>query len=111
MSLIKTTYLSSTNVILKIIIGLILNKLIALMSGPSGIALFAHFQNFIQISSQVSQAGVLQGYTKLISRYHGRIHTVKIVRETLLTILAASTSIVSFLVIGLSDFINDSLGQ
>ncbi|EOR5933513.1 O181 family O-antigen flippase, partial [Escherichia coli] len=49
---------------------LIINKVISIFIGPSGIALIGQFQNLIQMTNTLSQGGILSGVTKYTAEYN-----------------------------------------
>lgn len=49
---------------------LVINKIVSIYIGPSGIALIGQFQNLIQMSNTFSQGGVLSGVTKYTAEYN-----------------------------------------
>ena len=69
MTLIKTSVLSFIATLFKILNGLILNKLVAVYVGPSGVALLGQFQNFLASLNIISTAGFAQGLTKYLSEF------------------------------------------
>ncbi|MEH0760279.1 O-antigen translocase [Vibrio sp. 16] len=64
MKLIKTSLLSFIATITKLVSGLVINKVVAVYAGPSGLALIGQFQSLIQILMSFSQGGVNQGVIK-----------------------------------------------
>lgn len=64
MNLIKTSYLSLISTCIKMGSGLLITKLLALYTGPTGLAVYSQFHNFIQISISVAKGGVETGLTK-----------------------------------------------
>jgi O-antigen/teichoic acid export membrane protein len=64
MNLIKTSYLSLISTCIKMGSGLLITKLLALYTGPAGLAVYSQFHNFIQISISVAKGGVENGLTK-----------------------------------------------
>ncbi|MBL4759586.1 MAG: O-antigen translocase [Mariprofundaceae bacterium] len=71
MTLIKTSLLSLIATIFKISYGLVLNKLLAVYVGPSGVALVGQFQSVQSGVSGIATAGLGQGLTKYLAEYRG----------------------------------------
>ncbi|MDQ6967759.1 MAG: O-antigen translocase [Mariprofundaceae bacterium] len=69
MTLIKTSLLSLIAAIFKISYGLVLNKLLAVYVGPSGVALMGQFQSLQSGLSGIATAGFGQGLTKYLAEY------------------------------------------
>jgi len=71
MTLIKTSLLSLIATVFKISYGLIINKLLAVYVGPSGVALVGQFQSVQSGLSGIATAGFGQGLTKYLSEFRG----------------------------------------
>lgn len=67
MNLIKTSILSFLATAIKALSGIVINKAIAVIIGPSGIALIGQFQNSIQIFLSLAQGGINAGIVKYTS--------------------------------------------
>ena len=79
MSLVKTSFLSLIATSVKVLSLLVINKVVAVTIGPSGIALIGQFQNFSQVAMTVSQGGLNQGvikYTAEFSDDQGKISSL-----------------------------------
>ncbi len=70
MNIFKTAILSLISTIIKLLSALIINKVISIFIGPSGIALIGQFQNLIQMTNTLSQGGILSGVTKYTAEYN-----------------------------------------
>lgn len=70
MNLFKTSALSAVSVLVRILVMLGLNKVLAIYVGPGGYALIGQFQNFIQMVLSVSGGAVNTGITKYTSQYY-----------------------------------------
>ncbi|QCU89565.1 O-antigen translocase [Thiomicrorhabdus sediminis] len=69
MTLIKTSVLSFAVTLSKLVTALVINKLVAVYAGPSGLAVLAQFQNIIQVLSVLSQSALNNGVTKFTAEY------------------------------------------
>ena len=71
MNLIKTSLLSGFATIIKILIGFVLNKILAVYVGPSGVALLGQFNNYSGVLTTFGNGGINSGVTKYIAEYSG----------------------------------------
>lgn len=71
MNLIKTSILSGFATIIKILIGFVLNKILAVYVGPSGVALLGQFSNYSGMLTTFGNGGINSGVTKYIAEYSG----------------------------------------
>lgn len=69
MTLIKTSFWTGSSVLIKIIAVFIISKLVALYTGPIGLAIVEQFSNFIQIIRIFSATLMQQGVIKYIAEY------------------------------------------
>jgi len=74
MNLIKTSFLTGISTVIKIISSFVVNKLVAVYAGPSGIAIIGQFQNFIAIIMTFATGAVNAGTTKYIAEYNDNNH-------------------------------------
>lgn len=70
MNFLKTSIFSGLSTIIKIMSGLVINKIIAVYAGPSGIALIGQFQNFLSIITTVGNGATNSGVTKYVAEFH-----------------------------------------
>jgi O-antigen/teichoic acid export membrane protein len=63
-SLFKITSLNSVSILIKIVIGLITSKILAVFVGPSGMALLGNFRNFIATIESLATLGFSNGIVK-----------------------------------------------
>jgi len=95
LTLIKTSLLSLIATIFKISYGLVLNKLLAVYVGPSGVALVGQFQSIQSGLSGLATAGFGQGLTKYLAEYRGN-------RQKSAAIFATALKLVSLLLLPVS---------
>ncbi len=69
MDLIKTSVLTSLSTAVKIAAAFVINKVIALYIGPSGLALTGQFMNFVSIVLGFSNGGINSGIVKYVAEY------------------------------------------
>jgi len=104
MNFIKTIVLSGISTIIKLLSLLVINKIVAVYIGPSGIAIIGQFQNLLKIITTFGNGAINNGVTKYVAEYNGVDETKKndVIRAAIII-----TIIFSFLV-GLITFIGSS---
>lgn len=106
-NLFKITSLNSLSVVLRLFIGLITSKVIAIFIGPSGLALLGNFRNFVGSFETVSTLGFQNGIVKYVAESKEQ----EIELKKYVSTIVISTSVVSLLLSGVlfsfSDFCNE----
>jgi polysaccharide transporter, PST family len=69
LTLIKTSILTAISTIAKVISGFVINKVIALYVGPSGLAVVGQLQNFMSIITTFSNGAITNGIVKYTAEY------------------------------------------
>jgi len=69
MNLFKTSFWSSISTVFKLISGLIITKIIAIVVGPSGVALLGNFTNLTSMFTSFANGGITSGVTKYIAEF------------------------------------------
>ncbi|PKG82230.1 O-antigen flippase [Colwellia sp. 75C3] len=69
MNLLKTSFLTLISTVIKLLSALVINKVVAIFVGPSGLALIGQFQNATQILMTLAQGGISKGVTKYTAEY------------------------------------------
>ena len=69
--LVSTSFFSAIGTGIGIFSGFVVNKVVAIIIGPSGIALVSQFQNFINISTIIGSGGIQQGVVKYLAEVRG----------------------------------------
>ncbi len=98
--LFKTSFWNGIATLIKMLIGIVSNKIIAIYLGPPGIALLGQFVSFTGIASAFAGMGVNSGITKYIAEYHNDENKRKrILSSGLIALLVATfiTSVVLFI--------------
>lgn len=86
--LIKTSLLSLISTIFKLLTGLIITKIVSSKYGTIGLVKLGNFQNFIQISTNFSTAGINNGVIKYSSEYSNRKNSLfKLLKSTGIIVL------------------------
>jgi polysaccharide transporter, PST family len=99
MNLLKTSFLSSIATVIKIITGFVVNKVLAIYIGPTGIAQMGNLQNFYAIVSSISNASISQGVTKYVSFYSDETVSQKKYINAAITISVIASIITGILVL------------
>lgn len=67
--LLKTSFLSGLSTLVKILTGMLSLKIIALYTGPAGIAIFGQFMGLVNIFATVAGGGITLGVIKYVAEY------------------------------------------
>jgi len=70
MNFLKTSLLSGLSTLIKLLSGLVVNKVVAVYIGPSGIALIGQFQNFLSIITTFGNGAISSGVTKYVAEFN-----------------------------------------
>jgi PST family polysaccharide transporter len=104
MNFFKTIILSGISTIIKLLSWLVINKIIAVHIGPTGIALIGQFQNLLNIILTFGNGAISNGVTKYVAEYSG-------VDEKKKNDLISAAFVISYicsLLIGIITFIGSS---
>lgn len=99
MTLIKTSILTAISTIIKVISGFIINKVVALYIGPSGLAVIGQLQNFIGIVTTFSNGAIASGVVKYTAEYQTIEEKQKIFSSSIVISLVCSLIIALILFI------------
>jgi polysaccharide transporter, PST family len=69
LTLIKTSILTAISTILTVITGFVINKVLAMYVGPSGLAVIGQLQNFMGIVTTFSNGAITSGVVKYTAEY------------------------------------------
>ncbi|MCJ8347713.1 oligosaccharide flippase family protein, partial [bacterium] len=75
MNLLNTSIYTGIATLIRIVTGFVLNKIIALYVGPSGLAFFGQFQNFVTIILSFASGGISTGVVKYTSENAKHLET------------------------------------
>lgn len=107
--LFKITSLNSVSVILKIIIGFISSKVIAIFIGPSGMALVGNLRNFTASIEGVATLGFTNGIVKYVAEKEENQEELKRFLSTIFITLFFVILILSGLLYFLADYLNKEI--
>lgn len=105
MNLLSTSILSFIVTILKLLSALVINKVVAIYAGPSGLAIVAQLHNLIQLSGTIGQAALGSGITKYSADYKNSQSKLILLLSTAFKIAMLCSIILAFLVFYFSDFL------
>ena len=106
MTLIKTSVLTGISTIIKLISAFVINKVIALYIGPSGLAVVGQLQNFTSIITTFSNGAVSSGIVKYTAEYETIDQKQKLFSSSIVISLICSLIISIFLFI-FSDYLSE----
>lgn len=70
MSLAKASIWTAGSILIKIAVGLLVIKILAVAFGPSGVGQAGNFRQLITVLGVLSGAGIFNGVTKYVAQYH-----------------------------------------
>lgn len=105
MNFLSTSILSAFSTAIKLGSNLIINKIVAIYIGPSGIALIGQFQNFLAIVKTIASGATNSGVTKYVAEYNeDHIDKRNSIIQASLVIAFFSSIIIGFIIFVWSDF-------
>ncbi len=105
-NLFKITSLNSVSVLIKIGIGLVTSKLLAVFVGPSGMALVGNFRNFMAALEGVSTLSFSSGIVKYIGENDDDKKEIEKIISTVLLSFLLIAFILSILIFSFSDYLS-----
>ncbi|WP_323658118.1 O-antigen translocase [Aliarcobacter butzleri] len=105
MTLIKTSVLTGISTIIKVISGFVINKVIAIYVGPSGLAIVGQLQNFMELIVTFSNGAITNGIVKYTAEYQTIEQKQKIFSSSIVISLVCSL-IISIFLFGFSDYLS-----
>lgn len=108
MTLIKTSLWTGLSTLIKVISTYVMWKIIAVYTGPTGLAVIEQFQNFIQISRAFS-CSLNQGIIKYISEYKNEEEKKSHILSSAFTFYLIVSTIVTILLFSFSSEISNKL--
>jgi len=104
MTLIKTSILTAISTVIKVITGFIINKLVSIYIGPSGLALIGQFQNFSGIVTTFATGGINQGVVKYLAEYKDEEKKAHLLSTSLFITLLSSIVVGIIVIIFATNF-------
>lgn len=107
--LIKTSAYNGVATIVRMILGIISNKICSIYLGPSGYALLGQYSNYNTITASLATGGISSGFIKYVAEYYDQLDKrEKIINISLLIVLVCS-AVVGIASIILCRFLSISL--
>lgn len=99
--MLKTSFYSGIGTVIGFISGFVVQKVVAIFVGPSGVALVGQYSNFLTISTSLANGGIQDGVVKYVAEYKNDLQNKTNIlssslRITLLLSIIIAVSIVSF---------------
>ncbi|WP_114194944.1 lipid III flippase WzxE [Edaphovirga cremea] len=95
MSLAKASVWTAGSTLIKIGVGLIVIKLLAVSFGPSGVGQAGNFRQLITVLGVLSGAGIFNGITKYVAEYHQQPERLRAVLGTSATLILGFSTILA----------------
>jgi len=109
LKLIKTTFFTSIITFVRIGSGFVSSKIIAMLTGPAGVAIIGAFSNFISIVLIFANGAINSGVVKYTAEYDGDDIQLKSLFSTSLKISVYCSGIVGLLLIILAPYCSEWL--
>lgn len=106
MTLIKTSVLTGISTVIKLVSAFVINKVIALYIGPTGLAIVGQLQNFTSIITTFSNGAISSGIVKYTAEYQDIEEKKKIFSSSIVISLICSL-IISIFLFGFSDYLSE----
>ena len=107
--LFKVTSLNSVSVLIRIAIGFVTSKVIAVYVGPAGMALVGNLRNFITSIESAATLGFQNGIVKYIAEYEANHDELKRFLFTVISVLLVVTFVLSGLLYFFAESLNDTI--
>ncbi|WP_323665758.1 O-antigen translocase [Aliarcobacter butzleri] len=106
MTLIKTSVLTGISTVIRLVSAFVINKVIALYIGPSGLAIVGQLQNFTSIITTFSNGAISSGIVKYTAEYQDIEEKKKIFSSSIVISLICSL-IISIFLFTFSDYLSE----
>lgn len=107
--MINTSFYTGIGTAIGFISGFVVNKVIAVFIGPSGVAMVSQFQNFIGISTAAATGGIQQGVVKYVAEVREDERKKATVLSTSLRITLVFTLVVGIFTSIFSQYLSKKL--
>ncbi|SDM17707.1 O-antigen translocase [Pedobacter antarcticus] len=107
MKLIKTSLFSGIITFIKIASGFIAAKVIAMITGPAGVALLGQFTSFLAIILTVSNGAISNGVVKYTAEYEGDGERLKTLFSTSLRISLIAAIFTGIIILCLAPYLSE----
>ncbi|MGJ0321441.1 O-antigen translocase [Aliarcobacter cryaerophilus] len=106
MTLIKTSVLTAISTIITVISAFVVNKVVAIYAGPTGLALIGQLKDFVTMLTNISNGAITQGIVKYTAEYQAIEEKQKIF-STSIIISLISSFIVAIVLFGFSGYLSE----
>jgi PST family polysaccharide transporter len=106
LKLVKTTFFSGIITFIRIASGFVASKIVALFTGPAGVALIGAFSNFIAIILTLANGAINTGVVKYTAEYGEDELKLKSLFSTSLRISIACSAIVGLILLSLAPYVS-----
>ena len=106
MTLIKTSVLTGISTVIRLVSAFVINKVIALYIGPTGLAIVGQLQSFTSIITTFSNGAISSGIVKYTAEYQDIEEKKKIFSSSIVISLICSL-IISIFLFGFSDYLSE----
>ena len=96
MALVKAALVSGLATSIKMISAFVINKIVSVYVGPSGLALIGQLQNFSQLATTIADGAISSGVTKYTAEYGEEDRRLPLLFSTAIKISLACSVLVSF---------------
>lgn len=107
--LFKVTSLNGLSVLIKIMVGFVTSKVIAVFIGPAGMALVGNFRNFITAVENLGILGFQNGIIKYVADYHNQEEKQRSFLATVTLTILLVASALSILLFCTATYWNNNL--
>ena len=108
MKLVSTTLLSFVSTSIKMLAALVINKTVAIYTGPGGIALIGQLQDSMRIANTFAQGGINSGVTKYTAEFAQESNSIGRLWSTSARVTVFCSIIVGLILILFSNIISEA---
>ena len=106
MTLIKTSVLTAISTIITIISAFVINKVVAMYAGPTGLALIGQLKDFVTMITNISNGAITQGIVKYTAEYE-TIEKKQKIFSTSIIVSLISSSIIAIILVVFNSFLSE----
>lgn len=106
MTLIKTSVLTAISTVITVISAFVINKVVAIYAGPSGLALIGQLKDFVSMLTNISNGAITQGIVKYTAEYQ-TIEQKQNIFSTSIVISLISSFIIAIILFGFSGYLSE----
>jgi PST family polysaccharide transporter len=107
--LFRVSSLNSISVLIKIVVGFVTSKFIAIFVGPSGMALVGNLRNFITSVESIGMLGFQNGIIKYVADYDIQEQKLKELLSTIIIAILVATLCLSGFLYFFAEYLNEAI--